>query len=67
MVNRVSREVWFERVAAAERAGCSAQQWCLDNGVQPRQFYRWRERFAREGVAPEPGTTFLPVYVLSLH
>ncbi len=25
MVNRVSLEVWFERVAAAERAGCSAQ------------------------------------------
>ncbi len=58
MVNRLSREAWFERVAAAERAGCVALQWCLNNGVQPRQVYRWRERFASEGVAPEPGRTF---------
>lgn len=46
--------LWRSRIAAAEKHPVSARAYCIQNGINPRQFYRWRIQLAQSAGAKQP-------------
>jgi hypothetical protein len=40
---------WTERIAAQQRSGTSAKQFCKEHGLTEYTFYAWRKRLQEKG------------------
>ena len=48
-VNPKSADEWAARIAAQQRSGTSAKQFCKEHGLTEYSFYAWRKRLQEKG------------------
>lgn len=46
--------LWRSRIAAAEKHPVSVRAFCIENGINPRQLYRWRVKLVQCASAEQP-------------